>query len=136
MRTAGGRAEHTYYLIAGDTPVLVHNSNCPTTGILEIGDERIPLVSGSPRLPNYQASGHVEGQAALIMRERGITNAVLHIDNPNGICLYCTRQVRTLLPERSALDVGAPLGTVIPNKWWGPSRIFTGNSRNPSPWPR
>jgi hypothetical protein len=61
--------------------------------------------------PNYAASGHVEGQAALIMRERGVSNARLLMDNPNGICGYCTSHVPTLLPEGAQLfDQSVPSG--------------------------
>jgi hypothetical protein len=42
-----------------------------TAGVLELDGALIPLVSGKSALPNYAASGHVEGQAALIMRELG-----------------------------------------------------------------
>lgn len=61
-----------------------------TAGVLELDGELIPLVSGKGSMGNYAASGHVEGQAALIMRERGLTSGTLYIDNPNGICGYCT----------------------------------------------
>jgi hypothetical protein len=40
-----------------------------TAGVLELDGELIPLVSGKSSLPNYAAHGHVEGQAALIMRD-------------------------------------------------------------------
>jgi hypothetical protein len=43
-------------------------------------------VSKKEPLGNYAASGHVEGQAAAIMREQRVTHAELIIDNPNGIC--------------------------------------------------
>lgn len=70
-----------------------------TAGVLELDGEMIPLVSGKSGLPNYAATGHVEGQAALIMRERGDTSGRLLFDNPNSICGYCTSQVPTLLPK-------------------------------------
>lgn len=55
-------------------------------GVLDLDCELIALVSGKGSTRNYAASGHVEGQAALMMRERGVTSATLNIDNPNGIC--------------------------------------------------
>ncbi len=135
------------------TLILVHNANGPecgdqlslfdeepyrstandgkTRGILEIDGEEIPLTSHGPDPENYIASGHVEGQAALIMREREAASATLWIDNPNGICSYCTAQVPTLLPEGASLDVQAPLGTVPRDPTWSNSRIFIGNTRDP-----
>lgn len=111
-------------------------SGAQTTGILEIDGESIPLVSQEPIMENYVASGHVEGQAALIMRARGATSGTLRIDNLNRICGYCTSQVPTLLPDGAVLDVWAPLGTVPRGPTWSNSRTFTGNSRDPLPWPR
>ena len=105
-----------------------------TAGVLNIDGDLMPLVSRKSSLPNYAASGHVEGQAALIMRERGVSSAELLIDNPNGICSYCTSQVPTLLPEGAQLMVRPPLGTV-PTQWWFNGRTFLGNAANPKPSP-
>ncbi|MGW5134182.1 RHS repeat-associated core domain-containing protein [Streptomyces sp. NPDC004135] len=107
-----------------------------TAGVLELDGELIPLISGKSSLPNYAASGHVEGQAALIMRDRGASSGRLLIDNPSGICGYCKSQVATLLPEKATLEVGTPLGTVTPSSRWSASRTFVGNDRDPKPWPR
>ncbi|MGW2520819.1 DddA-like double-stranded DNA deaminase toxin [Streptomyces sp. NPDC001617] len=107
-----------------------------TAGVLEIDGTLIPLVSGKSALPNYAASGHVEGQAALIMRDLGASSGRLIIDNPNGICGYCTSQVPTLLPKGATLDVGTPAGTVTPSGRWSPSKTFVGNDRDPKAWPR
>ncbi|CAM5625896.1 RHS repeat-associated core domain-containing protein [Streptomyces hirsutus] len=107
-----------------------------TAGVLEVDGALFPLVSGKSVLPNYAASGHVEGQAALLMQGMGATNGRLLIDNPNGICGYCTSQVPTLLPENAVLEVGTPLGTVTPSARWSASKPFIGNDREPKPWPR
>lgn len=107
-----------------------------TAGVLDLDGELIPLVSGKSLLPNYAASGHVEGQAALIMRERGATIGRLLIDNPNGICGYCTSQVATLLPKDAVLEVATPLGTVPPSARWTTSKTFIGNAADPKRWPR
>lgn len=107
-----------------------------TAGVLDLDGELIPLVSGKGSMGNYAASGHVEGQAALIMRERGAASGTLYIDNPNGICGYCTSQVPTLLPRGAVLDVRTPAGTVPPSVRWGNSRTFVGNDADPKPWPR
>jgi hypothetical protein len=107
-----------------------------TAGVLEVDGALIPLVSGKSPLRNYAASGHVEGQAALIMREMEATSGRLLIDNPNGICGYCTSQVPTLLPKGATLEVNTPLGTVTPSGRWSASKTFTGNGADPKPWPR
>jgi len=102
-----------------------------TRGILEINDEEIELNSRGPNPRNYIASGHVEGQAALMMRAQGITSGVLRIDNPSGICNYCVTQVPTLLEGGSILEVQTPLGTVPRDPTWSNSRIFIGNPLEP-----
>ncbi|MEV6667608.1 RHS repeat-associated core domain-containing protein [Streptomyces nigra] len=107
-----------------------------TAGVLEINGELFPLISGKSPLQNYAASGHVEGQAALLMAEKGAKSGRLFIDNPKGICGYCTSQVPTLLPEGARLEVSTPLGTVTPSGRWSASKTFVGNDREPKPWPR
>jgi hypothetical protein len=106
-----------------------------TAGVLNVDGELTPLVSGRSSLGNYAASGHVEGQAALIMRETGVSKAELLIDNPNGICGYCNSQLPTLLPEGAELTVRPPLGTVPPSSRWFNGRTFIGNANDPKPWP-
>jgi len=64
------------------------------------------------------------------------TSGTLFIDNPNGICGYCTSQVPTLLPQGAVLDVRTPLGTVTPSARWSYSKTFVGNAADPRPWPR
>jgi RHS repeat-associated protein len=78
-----------------EDPYRVAAKDGRTRGVLQLDGEEIPLVSQEPLLQNYAASAHVEGQAALIMRERGATSGTLQIDNPNGICGRCTAQVNT-----------------------------------------
>jgi len=163
--TVPGNNDHDFYVLPVSeltapaysgirgTAVLVHNcgdeqlplfnedpyravNDGKTRGILEIDGEQIPLTSREPSLKNYPASGHVEGQAALIMRERGATSATLSIDNPNGICGRCVSQVPTLLPEGAELQVQTPLGTVPRGPTWSNSRSFVGNAADPLPWPR
>jgi len=111
-----------------------------TAGVLNIDGDLTPLVSGKSSLGNYAASGHVEGQAALIMREQimreqGVSRAELLMDNPNGICGYCTSQVPTLLSSGAELTVRTPLGTVPPSSRWFNGRTFLGNAADPKGWP-
>jgi hypothetical protein len=153
--------DHDFYIQAATTDGLVHNCGSggtggeqlplfdessyrvaakggsqPTAGVLELDGETIPLVSRAADPANYPASGHVEGQAALIMRERSATSGILEIDNPNGICGRCVSQVPTLLPEGAELNVRTPLGTVPRGPTWSNSRSFIGNAADPLPWPR
>jgi Double-stranded DNA deaminase toxin A len=161
--TVPGTNEHDFYVEpamvvpsthAGPTAValLVHNCgddeqlslfdqepyratayNGKTLGTLKIDGEEIPLASRGANPKNYIASGHVKGQAALIIRARGVTSGILKINNPNGICNWCTTQLPTLLEDGSTLDVQTPLGTVPRDPTWSNSRIFTGNSQEPRP---
>ncbi|MGH7869816.1 MAG: DddA-like double-stranded DNA deaminase toxin [Candidatus Dormibacteraceae bacterium] len=96
---------------------LYRASSGKTSGVFKVDSDPIPLESRAVKPQNYPASGHVEGQAALIMRERGANSGILEIDNPNGICPRCVQQVPTLLPEGAELDVLTPLGTVPKNFW-------------------
>lgn len=131
---AGGKNKGT--LSAAQRLLASIGEEGKTAGVLEVDGALIPLVSGKSSLPNYAASGHVEGQAALIMRQMNASSGKLLIDNPNGICGYCRSQVPTLLPEDATLRVGTPSGTVTPTGRWSSSKTFTGNDRAPKPWPR
>ncbi len=104
-----------------------------TVGILQIGERRIPLVSGekfppgtgdplpahsSTARPRGTGSGytgvtkdHVEAHAAATMHELGIKKATLYIDN--GLCESCERLLSTMLPKGSKLTVVSPTGTSV-----------------------
>lgn len=103
-----------------------------TSGVLKIDGESIPLTSGTGRkeFSHYPAYNHVEGQAAILMRQRGARHADLIMDNPNGICPLCNSNVPSLLPEGATLSVRTPAGTV-PKRGWQNSRTFTGNTTDP-----
>jgi hypothetical protein len=63
---------------------------------------------------------HVEGHAAALMREMGISEAWLRINNPK-ICDDCLRDLETkMLPPGATLHVILPNGRDVP---------FTGQSR-------
>ncbi|MBB4968900.1 RHS repeat-associated core domain-containing protein [Saccharothrix violaceirubra] len=138
---------HTYYALTGVTPVLVHNTSCDiskaaaelptdyprrTTGILDVGNEQIPLSSGPggpseelASLPGRtkQNSDHVETHAAAILRSNPvIRKAVLYVSNskgqmcpgPNG----CAANIEDMLPEGVEMWVymnGLPFGKFIGN---------------------
>ncbi|MEU9736469.1 polymorphic toxin-type HINT domain-containing protein [Streptomyces sp. NPDC048002] len=125
---------HTYYVLAGQTPVLVHNANCGpnlkdlqkdyprrTVGILDVGTDQLPMISGpggqSGLLKNLpgrtKANGeHVETHAAAFLRMNpGIRKAVLYIDYPTGTCGTCRSTLPDMLPEGVQLWVISPRRT-------------------------
>ncbi|GHA77620.1 hypothetical protein GCM10010345_94030 [Streptomyces canarius] len=125
---------HTYYVLAGETPVLVHNSNCGpslkdlqkdyprrTVGILDVGGDQLPMISGpggqSGLLKNLpgrtKANGeHVETHAAAFLRMNpGVRKAVLYIDYPTGTCGTCRSTLPDMLPEGAQLWVISPRRT-------------------------
>jgi hypothetical protein len=80
----------------------------------------IPLESGGlhPNYLNYPASGHVEGRAAIAIRESGSTGGTVYHNHPSGTCGFCHAQIPTLLPERVPLRVVPPANAVAPNWTW------------------
>lgn len=60
---------------------------------------------------NLWTLSHVEGHAAALMRQRGITEGTLEINNPN-ICDSCTELLPKMLPPGSTLNIVLPDGTV------------------------
>ncbi|MFF7290216.1 RHS repeat-associated core domain-containing protein [Streptomyces griseorubiginosus] len=129
-------AESGARLTAAQRMLISIGQEGKTAGVLEVDGALIPLVSGKSNPGNYAASGHVEGQAALIMREMGAAKGKLIMDNPSVICGYCVSQVPTLLPEGAVLEVTAPAGTVPKTPRWSNSRTFVGNAADLKPWPR
>ncbi|MEX3967414.1 RHS repeat-associated core domain-containing protein [Paraburkholderia sp. EG286B] len=94
------------------------------------------LYSGGQVLSNYDSSGHVEGKAALIMRDEGITEAVVIHNHPFGTCHYCYGQVETLLPKNAKLRVIPPENAIAPTKYWHDQpKDYFGNSADPKPPP-
>jgi RHS repeat-associated protein len=90
-----------------------------TAGILRTAAGDIPLQSGwaGPALSVPKGTSgfdiitrtHVEGHAAAIMRQSGISEATLYINNPT-ICVSCTNLLPRMLPTGSRLDVITPSG--------------------------
>jgi SCP1.201-like deaminase len=56
---------------------------------------------------------HVEGAAAQVMRENGITQAVLTIDHPGGVCPYCNTNLPSMLEPGSQLTVETPVANDV-----------------------
>jgi RHS repeat-associated protein len=108
-----------------------------TRGVLRLneGGPDVPLASGAApaQYRNYPAAGHVEGQAAIIIRQRGSTGGTVWHNNPRGTCPMCRSNVPTLLPERSILNVVPPENAVAPPGWLGQPYPFLGNASAPKP---
>jgi hypothetical protein len=95
----------------------------PTTGFFQAPGYNTMLRSGfdgpAASLPkgipgiDIKLMTHVEVHAAAIMRQEGIREAVLYINNPD-ICRGCTKYVAGVLPRSSVLYVVLPSGRVVP----------------------
>jgi hypothetical protein len=93
-----------------------------TSGVLRVGDSDVPLLSGKagpggtlPKpAPGFNAitSTHVEGHAAAMMRQQGIKEATLYINN-SKICLPCRQNIEHMLPSGSKLTIVLPDGTTV-----------------------
>ena len=90
-----------------------------TYGILITNEgDVVPLQSGppDPRYSNYPPAKHVEGKAAIWIREHGSTGGVVYHNNPGGTCGLCNSQVKTLLPEGASLRIVPPADAVPKNE--------------------
>jgi len=94
-----------------------------TTGVLRTSLGDTPLISartgpasemplGSPGFDAYTRT-HVEGHAAAYMRQQGIMEGTLYINNPE-ICSNCMRNLPFMLPPGANLNVVLPNGIVVP----------------------
>ncbi len=101
----------------------------PTSGIFRAGDLTVELQSGEDGPAAYmppQSLGfdgvtklHVEGHAAALMWQQGISDATLYINNPE-ICASCTSLLARMLPPGATLNVVLPDRTI---------QRFTGRER-------
>ncbi|WP_148283070.1 MULTISPECIES: DddA-like double-stranded DNA deaminase toxin [Kitasatospora] len=143
---------HTYYVLAGNTPVLVHNTGpgCGEPGFVSdaanslsgrrittgqifdasgnpigpeitsgggsLADRAQSYLADSPNIRNlpakarYASADHVEAQYAVWMRENGVTDASVVI-NQNYVCglpLGCQAAVPAILPRGSTMTVWYP----------------------------
>jgi hypothetical protein len=71
--------------------------------------QNIPL--GTPGFDN-NVRAHVEAHAAAIMRQSGISEASVEINNPK-ICDQCNDQLKRMLPPGAVLHVILPNGEVV-----------------------
>jgi len=74
----------------------------------------VPLQSGerNPLYNNSSRAGHVEGKAAIWIREHGSIGGVLYHNNTGGTCGYCNSQIERLLPKDAELLVIPPADAV------------------------
>jgi hypothetical protein len=116
----------------------------PTRGVLDTGSEEIDLVSGSggpaDNMPldtpgmrhDMTVRTHVEAHAAAIMRQRGLKEATLYINNtPCPGRLGCDNMLPHMLPEGTTLHVRVKVG----NGQWD-SRTYYGLPDADWRWPQ
>jgi hypothetical protein len=83
---------------------------------------------------NYPAAKHVEGKAAIWLRENNSSGGVLFHNNPGGTCGFCDLQTRTLLPEGVKLRVVPPADAVAVKPLAQPElKPYVGNNKVPKP---
>jgi hypothetical protein len=108
-----------------------------TYGILITNEgDVVPLQSGppDPRYSNYAPAKHVEGKAAIWIRDHGSSGGVVYHNNTEGTCGYCVSQVPTLLPEGARLRIVPPADAVPKNSQYTAAAIDrVGNERLPNP---
>lgn len=109
-----------------------------TRGVLVTNEGAvIPLESGAlhPNYLNYPASAHVEGRAAIAIRESGASGGTVYHNHPNGTCGLCHAHIPTLLPEGVPMRVVPPANAAAPNWTWHiqPSP-YVGNNAVPKPF--
>jgi len=108
-----------------------------TYGILITNEgDVVPLQSGgaTPLFDNYSSASHVEGKAAIWIRDHGSTGGVVYHNNTDGTCGYCVSHVPTLLPEGARLSIVPPPDAVPNNSRYKASPIDrVGNEKRPNP---
>jgi hypothetical protein len=133
---SAGRDERLHAAISAGLPKYDGKT---TYGVLITNEGNVvPLQSGqtSPLYSNYPPAGHVEGKAAIWIRENASTGGVLYHNNTGGTCGFCNSQISTLLPEGARLRVVPPGNAAAKNSRAneGPTD-YTGNSAMPNPPP-
>jgi hypothetical protein len=93
-----------------------------TSGVILLGDSDVPLLSGKagpggtlPKpAPGFNAitSTHFEGHPAAMMRQQGIKEGTLYINN-SKFCLPCRQYIELILPSGSKLTIILPAGTTV-----------------------
>ncbi|WP_255356982.1 DddA-like double-stranded DNA deaminase toxin [Duganella sp. Root336D2] len=91
-----------------------------TYGVLVTNEGKvIQLRSGGKEVPysGYKAvsASHVEGKAAIWIRENASSGGTVYHNNTTGTCGYCNSQVKALLPEGVELKIVPPANAVARN---------------------
>jgi len=118
------------------SPHLPDYDGATTQGVLVTNEgASYPLSSGGPTpYPNYPAGSHVEGHAAITIRETSSTGGTVYHNNPSGTCNFCHNMVPTLLPEGANLNVVPPANAAAPNQYWHDQPTsYVGNANEPKP---
>jgi hypothetical protein len=106
-----------------------------TYGILVTNEgDVVRFINGGrdPRYSNYESAAHVEGKAAIWMRDHGSSGGVLYHNNTGGTCGYCDSHLETLLPEGATLRVMPPQDASEKNaKAIARPEEYVGNSKTP-----
>ena len=108
-----------------------------TFGVLITNEgDVVPLRSpgASPLYNNYSPAGHVEGKAAIWIRQNNSTGGVVYHNNTDGTCGFCNSMLTTLLPYKSLLRVVPPRSAVAKDAWAiDYPKAYEGNSAIPKP---
>jgi hypothetical protein len=92
------------------------------------------LKSGAPdpRYAKYPAAKHVEGKAAIFMRDIGSSGGIVYHNNTDGTCGSCRSNLPTLLPKGATLFVVPPRNPIPKNRQAeSRARPYGGNGRMP-----
>jgi hypothetical protein len=99
------------YVPGGKTSGILYSPEGPPVSLQSGYDgPSADMPAGSPGF-DYRTTAHVEAQAAALMRQQGISDATLSINNPE-ICERCTRLLDRMLPIGATLNIILPDGTV------------------------
>jgi RHS repeat-associated protein len=98
-----------------DPRLPTRSSGDPTNGVIDLDGQKILLESQvegpgerwyDPEIPAVdQAATHVEGHAAGIMVDNGLSELTVTINNSRGPCPICTSQIPDMLPSGATLNV-------------------------------
>ncbi len=122
-----------------------------TSGVLHLPDgEVIQLQSsaagpafadptlGQPLPTRFHWMTHVEGHAAAVMRQRGLTEAQLTTNHPDGLCRACHVQAPAMMPPNAVMEVITPRGATQERRtqWLSQAGVSNHDPRLPAPPPQ
>ncbi|MEY9212451.1 polymorphic toxin-type HINT domain-containing protein [Thermobifida halotolerans] len=98
--------QHTYYALAGETTVLVHNKNCPIDSVIGPAGETLPLPKGAVGTPSATGKGWVydiptgtEGLDPRVVQVRVMDPVTTgKYQYPNGYVVYMNRGGQSVNP--------------------------------------